>query len=431
MNKDIIMSMVTPYIKDGKLTYDDFDKIFASILSQREQYSVSDLLVSCGIEFVDEYIETDSETASELLKKVSSYSRNGYITYENFEKLFAKHSRKEQYELVEELFANGIELIDQYETNKNLSELSIEALTDPVNITIEDRSTDSFEILYDNSIFLDKRTTNTYLTVNKNIKQSNSTLCELIQAGNLQACQDLCVKNELLVLKYANAYLGYYGSSLELDDLVQAGYIGLLSAAKRFDKEMDNAFTTYAVFWIKQAISREIFDYGFAVRIPVHVMEKIIKITSLERYYDANGLMHSEIIRKIADELDYSIDTVQECILLRQKYMHPSSLNDPIGEEQENELIEFIPDDESLSVEEIVENVVLSEKLNSLVDKLKPREKQVIILRYGIADGKQRTLEEIGKAMNITRERVRQIEKKALTRLRHPSKRKILKDFYE
>lgn len=262
----------------------------------------------------------------------------------------------------------------------------------------------------------------------KNIKQSNETLCRLIKKGNKQAKNDLCIKNRGFIMKTANIYAKYYGNSLSIDDLEQVGYTGLLIAAEKYEPSFNNAFITYAAYWIKQAMQREIFDNGFTIRLPVHIMEKLTLITRLDNKYSLQGLKFNERIAAISDELWIPEEKVVEYLTLNLRFRNCASLNAPVGEEKETELEEFIEDDQSPSVEDIVIQKVFSEKLKKVISTLSEREQTVILHRFGLIDGRERTLEEVGHIMGVTRERVRQIEAKAFRKLKHPSRSKYLKD---
>ena len=424
MNEDIILSMVRPYLKKAELSYSDFDNIFGNLLSQHEQYEVVSILSLNGIELVDL-----DDIQQNYYKIAEPYAKNGYLKYDEFDKIFGKYPHKEQYKIIEELFSKGIELIDNVEEPIDIKKSDFDTLIDPLNITIDEKNTNDFEILYDEKIFHDKEKSNNTVVVNKNVKQTNEILCKLIQEGNQQAQQDICIKNQGLVQKYASAYYNYYGNDLEFEDLEQVGYIGLIIAAEKFDMKRDNAFTTYATFWIKQAMSREIFDQGFPIRIPVHAMEKIIKITRLENIFDFQRMNHKQIINSIAEELQITEDEVRHYIHIRQKFLRCASLNIPVGEDMETELGELIPDEESITAEDAAIKKSLSKDIRYVVSKLSMREQEVINLRFGLIDGRKRTLEEVGQVLNVTRERARQIEAKALRKLRHPSKSKMIKEY--
>lgn len=350
-----------------------------------------------------------------ILKMVNPYLKNGELTYDDFENIFCILSLKEQYKVSEILFSNGIDLVD--------TEI------DEVVLEIEIEKEDKFEVLYEDSIFQDQGTNEDNLTINHDIRQSNEILCTLIQQGNRQAIQDLCVKNKKLVDKYVVGYQKKYGHRLDFEDLEQVGFLGLIKAAHRFEVGQGTAFSTYAVFWIKQSISREIMDNGYAIRIPVHMMERINKVLQLDNMYDREGLELKERIEAISDELGISCENVRECLIIKNNYLSYASLNAPIGEDQASELGEMLPQEDELSIEEIVSEKFLREELERVLSTLTNREQTILRLRYGMDDGRERTLEEVGKIYNVTRERIRQIEAKALRKLRHPSRSRRLKDF--
>ncbi len=364
-----------------------------------------------------------------ILDMAKPYVKDGAITYDEFDKIYAMLSRKEQYAVTDILFNNGINLIDsQVEEDEIIFDVDAE---DTSNLDFED---DDFEVLYNESIFKDSGSssgTTETLFVNKDIRQSNEILCHLIQQGNRQAAQDLCVKNKRLVDKYVMAYEKRYGNHLDFDDLEQVGFIGLLKAAQRFNVQQGNAFSTYAVFWIKQSIFREIMDNGYAIRIPVHMMERINKVIAMSNRLASDDAPLSERISHIAQELEISEEDVQECIILKNNFLSYTSLDVPIGEDQESMLGDFIPIEEDASVELLVFNKALRDQLETILNSLAGRERNILKMRFGWDDNIPRTLEEVGQQYHVTRERIRQIEAKALRKLRHPSRSRRLKDFWE
>ena len=310
---------------------------------------------------------------------------------------------KEQYKVIEILLKNNIELRpDENEENNN-----------------KNRKYSNEEV------FLDADTSDE-LTINKNIKQSNEILCSLMQEGNRQAMQDLCIKNEGLVKDCAKKYAKLYGNTLNFDDIKQAGFIGLLKAAERFEISKGYAFSTYATWWIRQAIMREIFDRGFTVRVPVHMMENIMKVQQYENFLSLQTLEHKEKLKIIAEKMDASVDFVKYCIEIRNKYLNCKSLNEYINENTDTELQETVIDTKNPTVEDLVMEKDLKSTIYKLLLTLTPREARVLTLRFGLEDGERRTLEEVGNEFNVTRERIRQIEEKALRKLRHPSRSKKL-----
>lgn len=349
-----------------------------------------------------------------ILSMAEPYVKDGSITYDQFENIYSMLSLKEMYDVTEILYKNGIDLIAEVEI-------------DEYNF---DNERDYFPVLYDISLFKDDNfnpDAPETLVVNRNIKQSNEILCTLIQQGNLQATQDLCVKNKGLVDKCVNACSKKYSHHLDFEDLEQVGFMGLIKAAQKFDIKLGYSFSTYAVWWIKQAISREIMDNGFAIRIPVHMMERINKLTVIENKF--SDYIPEKRIKKIADEMGITEKAVRECMVLKTNILMYSYLNAPVGEEEDSEIVDFIPSEDVLSVEDIVTNRELRRSLDEALDTLKDRERQVIRMRFGLDDGEPRTLEYLGQKFGVTRERIRQIEAKALRKMRHPSKSRKLKQF--
>lgn len=364
-----------------------------------------------------------------LVSMAQSCAKDSAITYDEFDKLYADLSRKEQYEVVNILYDYGIDLVDEHVENEasvldsaegNYLETFFENDTSPDAI-----SNDTF--------FKDLGVSDDFfnsLIENKEIRQSNAILCSLIQQGNRQAAQDLCIKNKALVDKYANAYLKKYGNGLDFEDLEQVGFIGLLKAAERFNTSA-GAFSTYAVYWIKQAISREIIDNGFMIRIPVHMMERIVKVTEVESRCP-EGYPLIERIRFIAENTGLSDKQVTECIVLRNNILIHTSLATLVGDDEESELGDFLPTEEgSDPVAAIAMDGSLRGELEKVLSTLSEREQQVLKMRFGWDDGKRMKLEQVGHVFNVTRERIRQIEAKALRKLRHPSRIKIIKDYLE
>lgn len=254
--------------------------------------------------------------------------------------------------------------------------------------------------------------------------QQEVDLALRIEQGDQEAKQRLAEANLRLVVSIAKRYVG---RGMQFLDLIQEGNMGLMKAVEKFDYQKGFKFSTYATWWIRQAITRAIADQARTIRIPVHMVETINKLIRIQRQL-LQDLGREPMPEEIGAEMDMPSDKVREILKIAQE---PVSLETPIGEEDDSHLGDFIEDQEATSPADHAAYELLKEQLEGVLDTLTDREENVLRLRFGLDDGRTRTLEEVGKVFGVTRERIRQIEAKALRKLRHPSRSKQLKDFLD
>ena len=406
MDSEQILKAICLCIVGNEMTWDDFEKIFGS-MSKAKQYDIADFIQDdLKIELVDEISPRYFVDVEEIRKAIHPHVIDGVLTYDNFERIFGFLPLKEQYSICYAIQDHlKIELVDETISAPD-EEIPDEDVSDEVAPLINRKPNE--------------------------IKIPNKLLIKLIQDGDKQARQDLCVKNRRLIEKFAAKYEKILDSQLTFEDLVQEGTIGMLKAAEQFDFRKDTQFSTYAVWWIIQFITRAIADTGLTVRLPVHVVEKILKASRHERLFMIQGFDLRRRIELIAQEMQTTLEEVSHLFALRAAYINIVSLDKPVDEEDgDSLLIDFIEDTNALNPAEGVMVLILKEQLEEVLNALTPREKSVLKLRYGLEDGKEWTLEDIGKVFNVTRERIRQIEAKALRKLRHPARSKNLRDFLD
>ncbi len=316
--------------------------------------------------------------------------------------------------LYDTLESQGIEIIE--DNDMDLSD--IEVVAEGKTIKIDD-SSDKVTIDDPVKVYLKEIGRVPLLSPEEEVE-----LAIKIADGDAEAKKRLCQANLRLVVSIAKRYLG---RGMLFLDLIQEGNLGLLKAVDKFDYTKGFKFSTYATWWIRQAITRAIADQGRTIRIPVHMVETINKVKKVSsQLLHQNG--HEPTADEIAMEIDMPVDKVRDIMRVAQE---PVSLETPIGEEEDSHLGDFIPDDDAPAPADAASHTLLREQLNEVLDTLTPREEKVLRLRFGLEDGRSRTLEEVGKEFNVTRERIRQIEAKALRKLRHPSRSKILKDYLD
>ncbi len=320
--------------------------------------------------------------------------------------------------LYEQLEAHSIEVVDDFATVE-LDNLEFALETQETEETEEPAVTEQVAIDDPVKVYLKEIGRVPLLT-----PEEETALAMRIIEGDDAAKKRLSEANLRLVVSIAKRYVG---RGMQFLDLIQEGNLGLIKAVEKFDYTKGFKFSTYATWWIRQAITRAIADQARTIRIPVHMVETINKVKKVSsQLLHKNG--HEPTAEEIATELAMPVDKVREIMRVAQE---PVSLETPIGEEEDSHLGDFIPDDDAPAPADAASHTLLKEQLDEVLQSLTDREAKVLRLRFGLEDGRPRTLEEVGKEFDVTRERIRQIEAKALRKLRHPSRSKKLKDFLD
>jgi RNA polymerase primary sigma factor len=359
--------------------------------------------------------EQGEERIDEVKELIEKGKSKGTLTYkEIMDTLEEIELDPEQIEKIYDTFDEmGIDILGEDEIVKDIiedeTELEAEEFTVPEGVSIDDPV----------RMYLKEIGKIPLLTADEEIE-----LAQAIEEGDEEAKRKLAEANLRLVVSIAKRYVG---RGMLFLDLIQEGNLGLIKAVEKFDYRKGFKFSTYATWWIRQAITRAIADQARTIRIPVHMVETINKLIRVSRQL-LQELGREPMPEEIADEMGLSEDKVREILKIAQE---PVSLETPIGEEEDSHLGDFIPDDDAPAPAEAAAFTMLREQLVDVLDTLTPREEKVLRLRFGLDDGRVRTLEEVGREFNVTRERIRQIEAKALRKLRHPSRSKKLKDYLE
>ena len=320
--------------------------------------------------------------------------------------------------LYEALEAHHIQVIDDF-TNVPLEEIDFELENSEPEAPEAETTNETMAIDDPVKVYLKEIGRVPLLT-----PEEETALAMRIIEGDIYAKKRLSEANLRLVVSIAKRYVG---RGMQFLDLIQEGNLGLIKAVEKFDYTKGFKFSTYATWWIRQAITRAIADQARTIRIPVHMVETINKVKKVSsQLLHKNG--HEPTAEEIAEELAMPVDKVREIMRVAQE---PVSLETPIGEEEDSHLGDFIPDDDAPAPADAASHTLLKEQLDEVLASLTDREAKVLRLRFGLEDGRPRTLEEVGKEFDVTRERIRQIEAKALRKLRHPSRSKKLKDFLD
>ena len=375
-----------------------------------------------------ELIEKGKKIGVLTFKEISDAFEDIEVTPEEIERLYDIFE-KESIELVEDLDKE----LEEIEVSKE----ELEDLSVPEGINIDDhvkmylKEIGKVNLLTpEEELSLAKRMADGETAkeqieeIGENIDEDSKKQIDLLIADGEKAKKSLAEANLRLVVSIAKRYVG---RGMLFLDLIQEGNLGLIKAVDKFDYTKGYKFSTYATWWIRQAITRAIADQARTIRIPVHMVETINKLVRVSRQL-VQELGREPTPEELAKELNMPVDKVREISKISQE---PVSLETPIGEEEDSHLGDFIPDEDAPAPSEAASFVLLKEQLGAVLETLSEREAKVLRLRFGLDDGRARTLEEVGKEFDVTRERIRQIEAKALRKLRHPSRSKKLKDFLD
>ena len=363
-----------------------------------------------------------AECLSVLLEKGKA---KGNLTYKDISDQVdhIEFDKDQMDEIYDTLISNGIEIVSEADPE----DFELKKLEEDKDIDhdIGEESEEDLEASLSKGIAVDDPVRMYLKEIGKvPLLTAEEELAKRMELGDEEAKKKLCEANLRLVVSIAKRYVG---RGMLFLDLIQEGNLGLIKAVDKFDWRKGYKFSTYATWWIRQAITRSIADQARTIRIPVHMVETINKLIRISRQL-LQELGREPTPEEIAAEMEISVEKVREILKIAQE---PVSLETPIGEEEDSHLGDFIPDDDVPAPADAAAFSMLKEQLVEVLDTLTEREQKVLKLRFGLEDGRARTLEEVGRRFEVTRERIRQIEAKALRKLRHPSRSKKLKDYLE
>lgn len=410
---EIVISLENTAKNKGFVTYDDINNALS--MSRVTPEDIEYILAALGSKNIETRKSDDVKPSADLGEKINNEvkklisigKQKGRLTYDEVGESLAvecEASAEQMEEVFKILASNGIVIYNNMpeymrdDLDKIMREVSID---DPVKVYLKDIGKVPL------------------LSMEEELE-----LAKRMKEGDEEAKKRLSEANLRLVVSIAKRYVG---RGMLFLDLIQEGNMGLMKAVEKFDCTKGFRFSTYATWWIRQAVTRAIADQARTIRIPVHMVETINKLIRANRML-VQKLGREPTVSELSEELQMSEDKVRE---IQRIAMDPVSLETPIGEEDDSHLGDFIEDDKAAAPQDVATFTILKEQLMAILDTLTPREEMVLRLRYGLDDGHPRTLEEVGKEFHVTRERIRQIEAKALRKLRHPQRSKRLRDYMD
>ena len=402
--KDIKRELIEKGKKKGVLTFKEISDAFEDIeVTPEEIERLYDIFEKESIELVED-LDKELEEIEVSKEELEDLSVPEGINIDDHVKMYLKEIGKVNLLTPEEELSLAKRMADGEKAKEQLEEIGEE---------IDEDTKKQIDLLIADGE-----------KAKKSLAEEEIELAKRMEEGDEEAKKRLAEANLRLVVSIAKRYVG---RGMLFLDLIQEGNLGLIKAVDKFDYTKGYKFSTYATWWIRQAITRAIADQARTIRIPVHMVETINKLVRVSRQL-VQELGREPTPEELAKELNMPVDKVREISKISQE---PVSLETPIGEEEDSHLGDFIPDEDAPAPSEAASFVLLKEQLGAVLETLSEREAKVLRLRFGLDDGRARTLEEVGKEFDVTRERIRQIEAKALRKLRHPSRSKKLKDFLD